>query len=353
MATARADQLSQQPLPSQPPDPGQMLMQMCTGFMVSSAIYPVAKLGIAELLADGPQPISKLAEDTGANEGALYRVLRALASVGLFTEVSPRTFGLTPSANLLRSDVSGNLRELALWMTNEFHFKVWGQMMHSVLTGKPAVEKVYGKPCFEVFPDLPETNVEFNNAMTNISATTIPVVLEHYDFSGIETLVDVGGGHGLLISQILKHYPHMKGMLFELPHVLEGANARITRLGLSDRLQTCPCDFFESIPAGGDAYIMQHIIHDWEDSKCHLILKNVHKALAGRKNGKLIILDSLIKDGNTPDFSKWIDLEMLTMPGGRERTEEEFRVLLQHCGFKLTRTIPLQGMVGIIEAMPV
>jgi hypothetical protein len=328
-------------------------MQMSTGFMVSAALYPVTKLGIAELVADGPQPISKLAADTGANEGALYRVLRALASVGIFEEVSPRTFGLTPPANLLRSDVTGNMRDMVLWMTNEFHFKVWGQLMHSVLTGQPSVENVYGKPCFDVFPDLPETNVEFNNAMTNISAMTIPVILEKYDFSGIETLVDVGGGHGFLISQILKHYPNMKGMLFDLPHVLEGATARIQRLGLASRLQTCPCDFFTSIPAGGDAYIMQHIIHDWNDEKCHVILKYIHQALAGRKNGKLIILDSIVKNDNSPDFCKWLDLEMLTMPGGRERTEEEFRILLQDCEFKLTGTIPLQGMVGIIEAVPV
>lgn len=328
-------------------------MQMCTGYMVSSALYPVAKLGIAELVAESPQPVSELAEQTGANEDALYRILRALSSVGIFAEVSPRTFGLTPVANMLRSDVAGNVRDLALWLTNEFHFKVWGQMMHSVLTGQPAVEKVYGKPCFEIFPDLPETDAEFNNAMTNISAMTIPVVLEAYDFSGIETLVDVGGGHGFLISQILKHYPNMQGMLFDLPHVLEGAQARIQRLGLSSRLQTCPCDFFVSIPSGGDAYLMQHIIHDWEDAKCRLILKNIHKALDGKKNGKLIILDSLVKADNAPDVSKWIDLEMLTMPGGRERTEDEFRALLHECGFKLTRAIPLPGMVGIIEAVAI
>ena len=352
MATARLEQLSQ-PLPSQPPDPGQLLMQMSTGFMVSSALYPVTKLGIADLVAEAPQPVSKLAETTGANEDALYRVLRALSSIGIFAEVSPRTFGLTPIANLLRSDVNGNLRELVLWVTNEFHFKVWGQLTHSVLTGQPSVEKVYGKACFELFPELPETNVEFNNAMTNISATTVPVVLENYDFSGIDTLADVGGGHGFLISQILKHYPNMQGTLLDMPHVIEGANARIERLGLTSRLQTCPCNFFESIPPGGDAYIMQHIIHDWNDAKCHIILTNIHKALAGKKNGKLIILDSIVKAGSAPDFCKWLDLEMLTMPGGKERTEEEFRVLLQQAGFKLTRSIPLQGMVGIIEAVPV
>jgi len=330
-----------------------MLMQMCSGYMISAALYPVTKLGIAELVADGPKTISELARETGANEDGLYRVLRALGCVGLFAEVSPRTFALTPASNLLRSDVTGNMRDLVMWMTNEFHFRTWGDMMHSVVTGRPAVEKVYGKVCFEAFQDLPETNVEFNNAMTNISAMTIPAILEGYDFSGIETLVDVGGGHGFLISQILKHHPNIKGMLFDLPHVLEGAKPRIQRLGLSSRLETCPCNFFESVPSGGDAYIMQHILHDWTDEQCHVILKNVHQALAGNKNGKLIVLDSLVNTDGAFDFTKWKDLEMLILPGGRERTEDEFRTLLGNAGFKITRTIPLPSMVSIIEAVPV
>ncbi len=353
MATARADQLSSQPVPTQPIDPAQQLMQLCSGYMISAALYPVTKLGIAELLADGPKSIAQLAEETGANQDGLYRVLRALACVGLFAENPTRTFALTPASNLLRSDVTGNLRDLVAWMTNEFHFRTWGDMMHSVLTGRPSVEKVYGKVCFEAFQDLPETNVEFNNAMTNISAMTIPTILEHYDFSGIGTLVDLGGGHGLLISQILKHYPEMKGMLFDLPHVLEGAKSRIQRLGLTSRLDTCPCNFFESVPAGGDAYIMQHILHDWTDEQCSVILKHVHKALAGKKHGKLIVLDSLVNTDGHFDFTKWKDLEMLLLPGGRERTEEEFRTLLGNAGFKITRTIPLPSMVSIIEAVPV
>lgn len=321
--------------------------------MIAAALYPVTKLGIAELVADGPKPVSELAAETGAHEDALYRVLRALANVGIFQEVSPRTFGLSPAASLLRSDVAGSMRDLVLWMTNEFHFKTWGDMLHSVMTGRPSVEKVYGKTCFDVFPTLPETNVEFNNAMTNISAMTIPTILEAYDFSGIGTLVDLGGGHGLLISQILKHYPEMKGLLFDLPHVLEGAKPRIHRLGLESRLDTCPCNFFESIPAGGDAYIMQHILHDWTDEQCEVILKNLHKAISGKKNVKIIILDSLVNTDGAFDFTKWKDLEMLILPGGRERTEAEFRNLLQRSGFKLTRTIPLPSMVSILEAVPV
>ena len=327
-------------------------MQLTSGYMISSALYPVTKLGIAELLSDGPQPVSKLAADSGSHEHSLYRVLRALSNVGIFAEVSPRTFGLTPAASLLRCDVAGSRRDLVLWMTNEFHMKVWGQMMHSVLTGQPAIEKVYGKACFDVFPDLPETNVEFNNAMTNISAMTIPAVIDAYDFSGIGTIVDVAGGHGLLVSQILKHYPDIQGILFDMPHVIEGAKPRIQRLGLSSRLQTVSGDFFQSVPTGGDMYVMQHIIHDWEDAKAIAILKNTRRALEGKKNGKLILLESLVASDGMPDFTKWLDLEMLMMPGGRERTGDEYRKLLEHSGFKLTRTIPLRAMVSIIEAVP-
>jgi hypothetical protein len=353
MSTARVEQLSEQPVPSHPPDPAQMLMQMCSGYMISAALYPVTRLGIAERLADGPQTVAKLASDTGADEDSLYRVLRALANVGVFAEPSPRTFALTPASNLLRSDVAGNMRDLVAWMTNELHFKTWGDMLHTVMTGRPSVEKVYGKPCFEAFQDLPETNVEFNNAMTNISAMTIPVVLEAYDFSGVKTLVDVGGGHGLLISQILKQYPDMKGCIFDMQHVIEGAKQRSERLGLEDRLEPVPGNFFESVCDSGDAYIMQHIIHDWTDEQCCTILKNVRKALDGKPNGKLIILDSIVNTDGGFDFTKWKDLEMLLLPGGRERTEEEFRALLERTGFKITRTIPLPSMVSIIEAVPV
>jgi hypothetical protein len=330
-----------------------MLMQMCSGYMITAALYPVTRLGIPDLLAEGPQTIGALAAATGANEDALYRVMRALGNVGAFAENPVRTFSLSPVSNLLRNDVQGSMRDLVVWMSNEFHFRTWGDMMHTIMTGRPSVEKVYGKVCFEAFQDLPETNTEFNNAMTNISAMTIPVVLEHYDFSGISTLVDVGGGHGLLISQILKHYPDLKGCVFDLEHVLEGAQERCKRLGLDSRLTTVGGNFFESVCNSGDAYIMQHILHDWTDERCHTILKNVRKAIDGKPNAKLIILDSVVTTDGAFDFTKWKDLEMLLLPGGRERTEEEFRSLLGNAGFRLTRTIPLPSMVSLLEAHPI
>ena len=345
--------LNEKPLAQSPQvDPFQYLMQMTSGFMISAALYPVTKLRVAESLADGPKPVSILAKEAGVQEDALFRVLRALASVGLFAEPQPRTFALTPSSDLLRADAPGSLRNMVLWMTNKLHFDVWGEMMHSVKTGQPAIEHIHKKPCFEVFaPDLEHT-VEFNNAMTNISQMTIPAVLGSYDFSGIQTLVDVGAGHGYLLCEIVKKYPGLKGVAFDMEQVLEGTRKRIAENGLSDRVSCCSGSFFENIPAHGDAFIMQHIIHDWADDKALTILKNVRRALDGKKNGKLLVLDSVIKANTLGDFNTWKDLEMLLMPGGRERTEAEFRDLLGKAGFKVTRVMPTPAMVAVIEAIP-
>jgi hypothetical protein len=334
-------------------DPFQYLMQMTSGYMVSAALYVVTKLSIAESLASGPKPISTLARDSGMQQDGLYRLMRALASVGMFAESQPRIFALTPFSDLLRADAPGSMRNLVLWMTNKLHFDVWSEMMHSVKTGQPAIEHVHQKPCFEVFAPELEHTVEFNNAMTNISQMTIPAVLNSYDFSGIKTLVDVGAGHGYLLCEIAKKYPELKGLIFDLEQVLDGSRKRIQENALSDRLSCCAGNFFESIPSDGDAYIMQHIIHDWTDDRALTILKNVHRALDGKKNGKLLVLDSVIKDNSSGDFNTWKDLEMLLMPGGRERTEAEFRELLGKAGFKLTRVIATPAMVAVIEAIPV
>jgi hypothetical protein len=334
-------------------DPFQYLMQMSSGYMVSAALYVVAKLSIAETLARGPKSISVLASETGMQEDALYRVMRALSSVGIFAEPKPRSFALTPSSDLLRADAPASLRNMVLWMTNKLHFDVWSEMMHSVKTGQPAIEHIHQKACFEVFAPELEHTIEFNNAMTNISQMTIPAVLASYDFSGINTLVDVGGGHGYLLCEIVKKHPGLKGVVFDMEQVLDGARNRIGNSKLSDRVSCRAGNFFETVPNDGDAYIMQHIIHDWADDKALTILRNVRRALDGKRNGKLLVLDSVIKDNSLGDFNTWKDLEMLLMPGGRERTEAEFRDLLGKAGFKITRVIPTPAMVAVIEAVPV
>ena len=327
----------------------QLLIQLATGHLVSSALQVVARLRIADRLASGPQPVQVLAADAGVQEDALYRVLRALASVGVFDEVAPRRFALTAAGTLLRSDVPGSMHPMALWISSPFHFKVYGELIHSVRTGQPAAEKVTGVPVFEYFPKDPELSEIFNDAMTAFSNAVIPAALKAYDFSGIELLVDVAGGHGAVLTAILREYPTIRGVLFDLEHVVAGAKGLIAEARVGDRCRVESGDFFKAVPAGGDAYVMKHIIHDWDDERATAILRNIRTAM-GEKRGRVILLESVIQPGNAPDFGKIIDLEMLAMPGGRERTAEEFRALLAGAGFELTRVIPTESPLSVIEA---
>ena len=318
-----------------------------TGHIVASGVNFVARLAIPDRLAHGPRTADDLARESGANPDALYRLLRALASVGLFEEGDARTFSLTPAGEALRD---GPVRWMALWIAGEFNFRVYANAMHSVKTGESAVPVTVGTGPFEYFAKNPELSRIFNDAMTGFSASVIPPVLEAYDFSGIGTLVDVAGGHGGVLTGVLQKYPGMKGVLFDLEHVIEGARPRIASLGLADRCSTASGDFFKAVPAGGDAYIMKHIIHDWDDDKATVILENIRKVLP--KDGRVILIESVIPPGNEPGLGKIMDLEMLVMPAGRERTEEEFRRLFDRAGYRLTRVVPTDSPLSVIEARP-
>ena len=327
----------------------QLLFQLGTGHFVASALQTVVRLGIPALIADGTCTAADLAAATGVREDALYRVLRALASVGVFDEASPRQFALTDAGQLLRPGVDGSMHDMLLWVTSPLHFRVYAEMLHSVATGQPAIEKVTGVPVFEYFPRNPEISEIFNNAMTTFSNAVIPAALEVYDFSGIDRLVDVAGGHGAVLTAILRRYPHMHGVLFDLDHVIAGARPRIQAQGLQSRCDTESGDFFKAVAAGGDAYIMKHIIHDWDDERAAVILRNIRTAMGG-KRGRVILLESVLPAGNTPDPGKLIDLEMLLMPGGRERTAGEFGALFAEAGFELTRILPTASPLSVIEA---
>ena len=327
----------------------QLLMQIGTGHFVASALQVVVRLAIPARIADAALTVAELATATGVQEDALYRVLRALASVGLFDEASPRRFKLTEAGQALRPDVPGNRHDMALWVTSPVHFRVYAEMMHSVRTGQPAAEKVTGVPVFEYFPRDPELSEIFNNAMTTFSKQVIPAALEAYDFSGIDLLVDVAGGHGAVLTAVLQRYPKMRGVLFDLDHVIAGARPRIAAAGLSDRLETEAGNFFMKVTPGADAYIMKHIIHDWDDDRALRILENIRTAM-GTKPGRVILLESVIPPGNTPDFGKIIDLEMLLMPGGKERTADEFEKLFADAGFELTKIVPTQSPLSVVEA---
>jgi SAM-dependent methyltransferase len=326
----------------------QQLMQLSTGYIASTVLYVAVRLRIPDRIESGTRGAAELARATGVNEDALYRVLRTLASFGIFEETAPREFSNNLASSMLRSNVPGSFYDMALWMTDPFHFQVYADAMHSVQTGKPAVEKTFGMPVFEYFPRHPEESEIFNNAMTAFSAVVIPAVLDVYDFSGIGTLVDIAGGHGRVLTSILQKYPAMRGVLFDLEHVLAGARPRIKELGLADRCQTVAGDFFKAVPEGGDAYIMKHIIHDWDDERALAILTNIRKAM--KPGGRVILLETIVLPGNQADFGKILDLEMLLMPGGRERTEEEFRALFARAGFPEMRVIRTESPLSVIES---
>ena len=327
----------------------QLLNQAALGYVVSAALHVALELGIADRLGRGPRSTADLAKEAGVHEDGLYRVLRALASAGIFEEEDSRTFALNAPASMLKRGPA-SLHDLGLWMTDPFHFRVYAEMLHSVKTRQPAVEKVTGMPVFEYFSREPRLSAVFNNAMTSWSAPTIAAALKAYDFSGVQRLVDVAGGHGHVLTSVLQQYPAMRGVLFDLEHVIAGAGSLIEASGVGDRVETAVGDFFEAVPPGGDAYIMKNIIHDWDDNRALPILRNIWKAFEGRRDGRVILLEAVIPPGNQPDFGKLIDLEMLLMPGGRERTAEEFASLFERAGFELTRIVPTESPLSVIEA---
>lgn len=333
-------------------DLSQQLMRVASGFQLSGCLYVAAKLNIADALVAGPRPVEKLAADTNTQADALYRVLRALISVGIFSEPQPRMIGLSPAAELLRKDIPGSVRGLVLWSAHPFLARVSSELMYSVTTGEPAVEHLYGKPAFECFASMPEVNYDFNEGMTAISGQLAPAVLEAYDFSGVGTFMDIGGGHGYFICQALERYPQMTGILLDQPAVVEGAKCTLCDMRLDNRCHPIPGNFFENIPAGADAYFMQHIIHDWDDESALKILRNVRQALAPRANGRLIVVDIVLPEDSQPHPGKLLDLIMLMFPGGRERTEAEWRRLLDKAGFMITKIVSTNLADSVIEAVP-
>jgi hypothetical protein len=330
------------------PPPSQHVFQIGTGYMLSAALYAATKLQIADRLAGGPRSADDLARDTGANPDVLYRILRLLSSVGIFEERAGRQFAHTAPSETMRTGEPASVHDMVTWLCDPFHFRVYAETLHSVLTGQPAVEKVTGMPIFEYFAKDRELSEIFNNAMTMFSEHVIPAALDVYDFSGIRTIVDVAGGHGQVLTSILQRYPTMRGILFDLDHVIAGAIPRIRDLGLRDRCETASGDFFKAVPKGGDAYIMKHIIHDWDDNRSIAILRNIRAAM--NPGGRVILLDSVLQAANIADFGKVIDLEMAVMAGGRERTADEFRALFDRAGFTLTRVIPTQSPLSVLEA---
>ncbi|MGD9720361.1 MAG: methyltransferase [Pirellulales bacterium] len=325
------------------------LAQVLTSYWISQSVYVAAKLGLADLLHKGPQTAEQLAAACGAQPAALYRLLRALASAGFFREDDQRRFSITPAADPLRADAENSQRALALMMGEE-HFHCWGELLYSVQTGEPAFEKIYGAPIFDWLSQHPEQAAIFDQAMVAIHGRETAAMLDAYDFSTIRVLADVGGGNGSLLRTVLGRHAQLRGMLCDLPGVIERARPLIAAAGLSDRLQTHATNFFAAIPQGADAYLMRHIIHDWDDDESQRILRNVRQAMPA--DGRLLLVESVIPAGNDPGFAKLLDLNMMVIPGGKERTAAEYRELFQASGFHLASITPTRADVSVIEGRP-
>lgn len=333
------------PAGTEVPPPVAML-QMIASFWISLALYIAAKLGLPDLVADGPKSAEELAAATGTHAPSLQRVLRALASVGVFARTDEGRFALTPLAATLRSDVPGSLRAFATVELGEEHYPAWGDLLHSVRTGEIAFDHHFGMPVWEFFERHPENAATFNDAMTGLTDAVNGAVLESYDFSPFRKIVDVGGGHGRLLAAVLSATPRAKGILFDAPSVVAGSPPIET--GLAGRVEKVAGDFFQSVPAGADAYLLKWIIHDWDDERSVAILKNCRNAMA--EGGRVILVEAVLPLGDEPHFGKFIDLNMLVMTGGRERTEEEYRTLLEAAGLRLTRVVPTPSAMSVVEA---
>lgn len=347
--TTPAPTTSEHSVGHQLPPPAQM-MQLVTGYWVSQAVGVTARLGVADALADGPRSSEELAAAVGADASALYRVLRMLSSIGVFAEVSPGRFGLTPLGETLRSGVPGSMRDFAVAETAYGHWQPWGRMIDSVRTGRSSARETLGIELWEWYSQNPDEAEYFSGAMGNLSEIASSEAVRVYDFSKARRIVDVGGAHGVLLSAALKSNPSARGVLFDLPHVIATARDAVEASGVADRVELVGGDFLREVPAG-DLHLVKQILHDWDDEHVVRILANCQKALPA--GAPLLIVEMLIPEDNSPSPAQPMDLNMLVMLNGRERTTKEYANLLETTGFRLERVIPTHTPFYVIEAVRV
>lgn len=325
----------------------QTLDRMIVGFWITQAIYVAAEIGVADRLAAGPRTVQEMAAESGLHADSLYRVLRALATVNIFREDEEGRFSLTPLGTLLSSDAPSSRRSFARMAGAEF-YRSWGGLLSSVETGSAAFDKAFGKPFFRYMSENPDRWQIYDEAMTGVhDGETIPV-LDAYDFAPFRTIVDVGGGNGHALAALLRRHPDARGVLFDLPQVAERARQTVSRRGVSNRLEFAGGDFFDSVPPNGDAYLLRHVLHDWDDDEAAAILRNCRKAM--RPEGRVLVVETVIPSGNQACFGKWLDLMMLLV-GGRERTRDQYLELFSEAGLRPTRIVPTAHEVSIIEGM--
>jgi hypothetical protein len=331
--------------------PQAQLMEMATAHWISRCLHTAAQMGLADQFSGKSKTADELATSTATHPSSLYRLLRTLAGLGVFTEDDAHRFALTPLGEALRTGTPGSVRSAVLTLAGELFTKSLDELHYSVQTGNTSFEKVFGARLFTWLADHPVEASMFSETMVGIHGDEPRAVGAAYDFSQFDTIVDVGGATGNLLTAILDRYAKPQGMLFDLPHVIRDAPPFIQAHGLKDRITIKAGNFFEGVPPGGDAYLLSHIIHDWNEAECLAILGNCRHAM--KPAGRLLIVETVLPTGNGPHPGKMLDMIMLAIPGGQERTEPEYRVLLDKAGFRLERIVPTESAVNIVDARPV
>ena len=329
--------------------PHAQVIQMATGHWLSKIIYTAVKLDIADRLADGPKSAEELAGPTGLHAPSLHRLMRTLAGFGLLTENDNKEFALTTLGETLKTGAPGSARSTILTFCGPTFLRAFDEIGHSLETGQTGFEKAFGMPIFDYFAQHPDEASMFSESMVGFHGGETPAVAAAYDFSGFDTIVDVGGATGNMLSAILSRHAGPRGVLFDMAHVVADAPAFLEKSGVSDRVTMESGSFFESVPEGGDAYIVSHIIHDWNEEQCLTILGNIRRAM--KPESKLLIVEFVLPEGDTPHLGKLADMIMLVVPGGQERTPAEYDDLLTKAGFKMTRVVPTESPVSIVEAV--
>ena len=326
------------------------LRQLIMGFRSSQMIYVAAKLELADRLDQCPRTAADLAADVGADPRALYRLMRALASIGIFAEGEGQTFALTPAARLLQSNVVGSLRSSALIYGDDLFWRAYGRMLHSVQTGKPAFDHCHGAPLFPYLETHPEAASLFHEAMSGFSEQESAAILAAYDFSGFSDVIDIGGGRGALVAALLTTCSHLRAVILDLEPAAPGATQLLSEAGLTGRATFTAGDFFTAIPEGADVYLMKSVLHNWDDAAAARILRNCRMAMT--KNARLIVIERVIPAVTGPSEAILFDINMLVVLRGQERTEKEYDELFRAADLKLVRIIPTRSHLSLIEGVP-
>jgi ubiquinone/menaquinone biosynthesis C-methylase UbiE len=321
------------------------------GLVAQRALYAAAKLGVADVFAGGEVSSDHVAREVGAEPESTYRLMRTLASLGILAESAGRQFSLTPTGELLRTDHPQSMRQWIVFSGEPAYLAAWGEIVYTIQTGRPAWDKAHSLSFFEYLASHSEAGRIFDEAMTSLSHEEAEAVADAYDFSQFHEIVDVGGGHGKLLVTLLKRYPPMHGVVFDQPQVIEQARDMLAAEELGDRCRLAEGDFFNEVPAGGDAYLLKYILHDWDDAHAVTILAGCRRAI--RPDGKLLLVETVVPGPDESHFAKLQDLEMLVLFASRERTEEEYGQMLSRAGFRLERVVRTVQPVSVIEAVPI